>query len=145
SAKPIRQAIARQLALKEGSFTAQMRAFVEGSSESRVVVAVTFETTDQRFGGKVMQAFNSANTGVLKNNTYLERKDGVRVFLREYVSPQQNTLGAAMFVFPRLVGERPLLEADSGEVRFVSEFEKNVKLNMKYKVADMIYDGKLEY
>lgn len=147
SAKPIRQALARQISLKQrvGMFTPQLRTFVEGSMGNRVVVAVNFETTDQRFGGKVMQAFNSATTAVLRNSAYLERKDGKRIFLQDYIPPTQNTLGAAMFVFPRTVGDRPLLEADSGEVRFVSEFAKNVKLNMRYKVADMMYEGKLEY
>lgn len=28
---------------------------------------------------------------------------------------------------------------------FYSEMAKNVKLNMRFKIADMMYDGKLEY
>jgi hypothetical protein len=145
TARPIRQAIARQAELQQGVMTDGLRKFVEGDSDRRAVVAVTFEATDQRFGGKVMQAFNSAVTSTLKNNTYLERKDGRRVFLQDYVPPQGNVLGAAMFVFPRRVGERPLLDEESGEVRFVSEFSPALKLNMKFKVSDMIYFGRLEY
>ena len=146
SAKPIRQAIAREVALRDGGqLTPELRAFVDSPSDKRVVIAVTFEATDQRFGGKVMQAFNSAATGTLKNTTYLERKDGKRIFLREYFPPQQNALGAAMFVFPRTYGEGPLLTRDSGEVRFVSEFSKTLKLETKFKVSEMIYDGRLEY
>ncbi|MDT7605259.1 MAG: hypothetical protein QOF61_3256 [Acidobacteriota bacterium] len=146
SARPIRQALARQAALRQGgALTPQIKAFAESGSAQQVVIAVTFDSTDQRYGGKVMQAFNSAVTAALKNSTYLERKDGKRVFLEQYIPPTQNTLGAALFVFPRVVGERPLLSLDSGEVRFVAEFSDGPKLNMKYKVSEMIYDGKLEY
>jgi hypothetical protein len=146
SARPVRQALAREAALRQGgAITPQLKAFAENSSSQQVVISVTFDTTDQRYGGKVMQAFNSGATGVLQNRTYLERKDGKRIFLQQYIPPTQNSLGAALFIFPRTVGELPLLTLDSGEVRFVSEFSDSLKLNMKYKVADMIFDGKLEY
>jgi hypothetical protein len=146
SAKPIRQAIAREVALRgDGKLTPALQAFVDSPSDKRAVIAVTFESTDQRFGGKVMQAFNSAITSTLKNTTYLERKDGQRIFLADYVPPQQNALGAAMFVFPRTHREGPLLEPGGGDVRFVSEFSKTLKLDMKFKVSEMIYDGRLEY
>ncbi len=145
SARPIRQALARQIALESGQWNEQLRAFAEGSTENRAVVAVWFESTDQRFSNRVMQIFNAAITAVLKNNTYLERKDGKRIFLQEYVSPQRNTLGAALFIFPRVIDEQPLLTPQNGDVRFVCEFNKDLKLNMKYKLADMLYDGKLEY
>jgi hypothetical protein len=145
SAKPIRQALARQIMLVSGQTSEQLRGFVEGSTEERAVIAVAFESGDQRFTGRVMQAFNSANTDVLKNKTYLERKDGKRIFLQEYVPPQQNALRSALFVFPRMVDGRPLLTPEISDVRFVAEFNKDLKLNMKYKVADMMYDGVLEY
>lgn len=145
SARPIRQALARQITLESGQWNEQLRAFAEGSTENRAVVAVWFESTDQRFSNRVMQVFNGSITAVLKNSTYLERKDGQRIFLQEYLSPQHNTLGAALFIFPRTVNERPLLLPESGDVRFVCEFNKDLKLNMKYKLADMMYDGKLEY
>lgn len=146
SAKPIRQAMAREVSLQgDGKITPQLKAFVDSPSGRRTVIAVTFEATDQRFGGKVMQAFNSAVTSSLKNQTYLERKDGQRIFLAEYVPPQGNALAAAMFVFPRMHGEGPLLTPDAGEVRFVSEMTKAIKLDMKFKVSEMIYNGRLEY
>ena len=146
SAKPIRQAMARDVALRgDGRLTPALRAFVDSPSDKRTVIAVTFEASDQRFGGKVMQAFNSAITSSLKNATYLERKDGQRIFLSEYIPPQHNALGAAMFVFPRTYREGPLLTPESGDVRFFSEFSKTLKLDMKFKVSEMIYDGRLEY
>jgi hypothetical protein len=146
SAKPIRQAMAREVALEQGgAVTDALRAFVESPSEKRIVIAVTFDASDQRFGGKVMQAFNSAVAGTLKNTTYLERRDGQRVFLNDYVPPQGNSLGAAMFIFPRTHREGPVLTPESGDVRFVSELTKKLKLDMKFKVSSMIYDGRLEY
>lgn len=176
SARPVRQALARQTELDSGSMNEQLRFFAEGPSEKRAVVAVSFESSDQRFGSKVMQGFNSANTAVLKNSTYLERKDGKRIFLQEYVSPQQNRLGVALFIFPRVVDEQPLLTAESGSVRFHSEYENRTaldealnpagqansrqssqrssnqserlykfKLDVRFKVAEMIYNGQLEY
>lgn len=146
SARPVRRALVRQAALDHGgALSPQLRAFADGDTDQHVVIAVTFEASDQRYGNRVMQAFNGATAATLKNLTYLERKDGGRVFLADYVPPTKNTLGAALFIFPRVVREQPLLSADSGEVRFVSDFEKNFKLNMRYRVADMMYEGKLEY
>ena len=146
SARPVRQALARQAALRQGgAITPQIKAFAESTSAQQVVVAVTFESTDQRYSARVMQDFNSAVTASLHNGTYLERADGKRIFLQEYIPPTQNSLAAALFIFPRVVGELPLLSRDSGEVRFVSEFSNSLKLNMKYKVSDMIFDGRLEY
>jgi hypothetical protein len=145
SSRPVRRAMARQVALSQGQLTDQLRHFADGPSDKRTVIAVTFEASDQRFGGKVLQAFNSATAATLRNSTYLERGDGTRVFLQEYIPPTGNTLGAALFVFPRNVGELPLLLPDSGDVRFSSELSRALKLNMKFKVSDMIYEGRLEY
>jgi hypothetical protein len=146
SSRPIRRAMAREVALSNGGrLTDQLVQFADGPSEKRAVIAVTFEANDQRFGGKVMQAFNAATAATLKNSTYLELKDGKRVFLQDYIPPTGNRLGAAMFVFPRSLGERPLLSPDSGDVRFFSEFSRALKLDMKFKVSDMIYEGRLEY
>src|SRR5437763_4329675 len=179
SAKPIREALVRQEQLTTGKISDKLKFFAEGPSYTRIVIAVTIEASDQRFGAKVMQALSSANTGVLKNNTYIELKGGKRVFLQQYVAPQDNVLGAAMFIFPRNAEGRPLITADVMGVRFHSEYENKLaldnamnppgqvsaprqgmslsrvdnqgenpfkfKLDMKFKVTDMIYHGELEY
>jgi hypothetical protein len=179
SAKPIREALVRQEQLTTGKISEQLRFFAEGPSYTRIVIAVTFEASDQRFGNRVMQAFRSANLSVLQNSTYLELKDGKRIFLQQYVAPQDNVLGAAMFVFPRNAEGRPLLIADALSVRFHSEYENQgardnamnppgqvgnprqpvsnsrvanqgespfkFRLDMKFKVPDMIYHDELEY
>jgi hypothetical protein len=90
-----------------------------------------------------MQEINSAVAGTLKNNTYLERRDGKRLFLMEYKAPISDGLGAK-FVFPRMIDGEPFITPDSGEVRFFSEMGKNVKLNMRFKISDMTFEGRFE-
>jgi hypothetical protein len=108
------------------------------------VVAVTVTSNDPRWSGPVMQAINSATSDTLKNNAYLERQNGKRLFLTQYIPPIADNLGAK-FIFPRLVDGEPFLKANSGSVRFFAQFNDSFKLNMTYKVSDMIFDQKLEY
>jgi hypothetical protein len=180
SAKPIREALVRLEQLTSGKMNDQLRLFAEGASNTGIVIAVTFETADQRYDGRLMQAFSSPDMAVLQNNTYLELKDGTRVFIQQYVPPQENNLGAALFVFPRNAQSRPLLTAATTGVRFHSEYENKTaldsavnppgqtsnprqnnnspsresnqpnspfkfKLDMKFKVPEMVYNGELEY
>ena len=147
SAKPIRQAFMRLTESQQKTPNQQnydrLKNFVESSPGDWIVLGVTFESTDQRYSGDAMQAFNSATTALLKNKTYLEVTGGKRVFLEKYVIPQPNNLGAS-FIFPRSVDGKPFITPEVNEVRFYSEIG-NLKLNMRFKVADMMYDGKLEY
>ena len=148
SARPVRQAFVRMIQLQQKNLEAdvieRMNNFAEMPSTNSIIVAVTIEGSDKRSLGKVMQIINSAVTGTLKNTTYLERSDGHRLFLEEYVVPGKDGFGAR-FIFPRMVNERPFLTPEIHDVRFVSEFGSAIKLNMRFKVADMMVDGKLEY
>ena len=148
SARPVRQAFIRMIQLRqknlEPDVVTRMKNFAELESNESIIIAVTIEGSDKRSLGKVMQIIDSAATGTLKNTTYLERNDGKRLFLEEYVPPGKDGFGAR-FIFPRIVDERPFLTTDFREVRFVSEFGTEVKLNMRFKLSDMMLDGKLEY
>lgn len=148
SARPIRQAFAKMILSRQRDpddrLVSQLQAFVERDFSPYIVIAVSVEANDQRFSGPIMQAINSANTGTLKNNAYLERQDGKRLFLSEYIAPISDGLGAK-FIFPRLVDGVPFLSSTSGTVRFFAQFNDEFKLNMTYKVSDMIFDQKLEY
>lgn len=148
SARPVRQAFIRMIQLQKKDLDAdvieRMNNFAELPSADSIIVAVTIEGTDKRTLGKAMQIISSAATGTLKNTTYLERNDGKRLFLEEYVPPGKDGFGAR-FIFPRMVDERPFLTPEIQDVRFVSEFGPTIKLNMRFKVADMMLDGKLEY
>ena len=148
SSRPVRQALAKTILAAErepnDQLVKQLQSFVERDFSQYIVIAVTVTSTDGRFSGPIMQAINSATTGTLKNTTYLERQDGRRLFLSQYLAPIPDNLGAK-FIFPRLVEGQPFLSSGSGTVRFYAEFNDSFKLNMRYKVVDMIYDQKLEY
>ncbi|MBS1789531.1 MAG: hypothetical protein JST85_17535 [Acidobacteria bacterium] len=144
SAKPIRQAFARRVMMNNPQLTEQLKQFADQTSDQYIVVAVDYDSNDRRFSGPAMQAFNSANPGQLKTNTYLEIKDGKRVFLNQYMQPTNDGMGAK-FVFPRMVEGKPFITAESGYIRFYSELSPNIKLNMRFKIADMNYNEKLEF
>ncbi len=91
----------------------------------------------------VMRAFSAATTEALKENVYLERKDGKKLYLMEYRAPVEDGMGAK-FVFPRKFEGQPFL-SENDSVRFVAQMNEKMKLNTRYKVSDMLYDGKLEY
>jgi len=150
SARPIRMALVRLIELEMKSPNLQasegLKKFAEAQSPDSIIVTVAFETNDQRYGGRLLQAFNSAETSTTKNNSYLERRDGKRLFLQEYVKPGKDGFGAR-FIFPRTLDGQPFLTPESGEVRFHGE---NVGRNLfmadrRFKVSEMMYDGALEY
>jgi hypothetical protein len=146
TAKPVRQALVRLFEIQrkpDAEAMELLRSFADISPSSLIIVTVSFESPNQQAAAKMMQAFASAVTGTLKNSTYLERRDGKRLFLEEYVPPGRDGFGAR-FIFSRFVDEKPFLDQQSGEVRFYCEL-KDLKLNMKYRVSDMLYGGKLEY
>lgn len=148
SARPVRQAFMRMIQLQQKDLEPEvferMKNFAEIPASDSIIIAVTIESTDKRSLGKAMQLINSAASGTLKNTTYLERSDGKRLFLQEYSAPGRDGFGAR-FIFPRMVDEKPFLNTEAGEVRFVSEIGSMIKLNMRFKLADMMLDGKLEY
>ena len=150
SARPIRQAFAR-LALLQNPDNARAVAglmqFAEIQATKDIIISVWFDSTDQRRGGKVLQALASGETSTLRQHSYLERsKDGKRVFLQEYIKPGKSGFGAR-FVFPRIVDEQFFLTNDGGEVRFHTELgtTQEFKVDRRFKLADMLYEGRLEY
>jgi hypothetical protein len=148
SALPVRQAFLRVVELTQKNPDQEMmkglRAFVERDFREYIVVAVTFDSTDGRYSGPAGQAFASATAGSLKTKTYLEQNDGRRLFLTDYRGPINDGLGAK-FIFPRTVDDKDFLNTGSGSVRFYSEVGDQIKLNVTFKISDMMYDGKFEY
>ena len=174
SAKPVRQAISRSMELKQkGALNeqlgAQLRAFAAADFPDYVVITVLCDSDQPNMRLQEATALlNNRTTADLKNNTFLELKDGRRVFLQEYQPPRNDGLGAR-FVFPRLVDGKPLITAQSSEIHFVSDLSQgsspaggvsrsqasgatggssgsmNYLLDRRFKVAAMNYQGKLEY
>lgn len=147
SAKPIREAISRVVLLNQieprPEVIEMMQTLVDRDFSKYIVITVSYDATDGRFLAPSIKAFASARAETLRYNTYLERRDGKRIYLMDYRAPQDDGLGAK-FVFPRVVDGQEFLTAGSGTVRFFSEIS-TVKLNVKYKLSDMTFAGKLEY
>ena len=148
SAKPVRGAFARLLLLKKGevdeNLSTQLQGFVDRDFSDYVVIAVNVDSADERLAGSVMQVLTAATPEALKEKVYLERKDGKRLVLTDYRPPGPDGMGAK-FVFMRQLEGQPFLTTESDNVRFFAQLNEKMKLNVKYKVSDMMYDGKLEY
>ena len=147
SAKPVRAAFARQVLLSrpapDEALTTQLQGFIDRDFSEYIVVSVGVEVGDQKMAGAIMQAFNSATAEALQKTVYLERKDGKKHFLMDYRPPVEDGMGAK-FVFKRVVDGQPFL-SENDSVRFVAQMNEKMKLDTRYKLSNMLYDGKLEY
>jgi hypothetical protein len=140
-------ALARKIVLENNlpaDVVTKLQNFADVKADTSIIVTVLYKANDQRRENAVMQAFNSAITATLKNNVYLQRSDGKQLFLQEYVPPGKDGFGAR-FIFLPYPGEKPFIEANSGEIRFFAQFSDSLKIDRRFKVADMMYQGELEY
>ncbi|HJQ25657.1 MAG TPA: hypothetical protein VKA60_17175 [Blastocatellia bacterium] len=184
SAKPVRQAISRVMELQRkgempDALEKQLKAFAAADFPDYVIVTVTCNGSASNLLQQAQALLQKLKTLDLKNNTYLQTSGGERVFLSEYQAPRNDGFGAR-FIFPRVVGGKPVLASDSNELLFHaelgngstlngtvpnsdvltgntrpnpnlntdvrSEVAKNgFTLNTRFKVKDMMFDGKLEY
>jgi hypothetical protein len=146
SAKPIRAAFVRMVELQGAppERVAMLRTFVDRDFGDYIVVTISMDGNDQKRMGVAKTEISTVDAEALKTTTYLERKDGKRLSLMDYRAPTQDGLGAK-FVFPRMIEGKPFIEADSGEVRFSTEAGKALKITRRFKVSEMMFDGKLEY
>jgi hypothetical protein len=150
SSKPIRQAFSRIIELQQKGevsepLAKQLNGLANADFPDYAIVSVLCDSQSQ--SSKLQQAnagLYKFITAELKPNTYLQAKGGQRVFLQEYQAPRKDGLGAR-FIFPRMVDGKPILTPDSGEVVFHSELPNLVILKMRYKVKDMMFNGRLEY
>jgi len=147
TSKPVRAAVIRYIELQQpdtpADKVAERRTFVDKTFGDYIVVTLKMEGTDRTKLMPINQSLTSGNQETFKDIVYLERKDGKRVALMDYRAPGPDHLGAK-FIFPRTLDGQPFLDANSGEVRVNMEINKT-KLSRKFKVADMMYEGKLEY
>jgi len=148
TAKPVRQAFVRMIELRTPNTppdkVAERRTFVDRDFSDYVIVTLKLEGSDKKKLAPAMQLLSGADAKALKDTTYLERKDGKRLALMDYRAPSPESFGAARFIFPRNLDGKPFIDSNSGEVRVYIELGK-AKVIRRFKVADMMYDGKLEY
>jgi hypothetical protein len=149
SAKPVRQAISHLMEIKNGEkistqLSARLKAFAAADFPDYIVITVTTES--DKASGLLQQtqaSFQKLTTNELKNNTYL-LAGGQRVFIKEYQPPGNDGFGAR-YIFPRLVDGKPFITPETGDILFHSEPAGSTVLTMRYKVKEMMFDGKLEY
>jgi hypothetical protein len=150
SAKPIRQAISRLVEIKQKGemnkqLEGQLKALAAADFPDYIIITVITDSTESGTRmGAAATLLDNVTSAELKNGTYLSI-GGQRLFLQEYQPPRKDGLGAR-FVFPRMVDGKPFISLDSGEVLFHSDIIiANVELNMRFKIKDMVFAGKLEY
>jgi hypothetical protein len=150
TARPVREAIVRMLAIRRKEepgtpVSAALQKFIDSNSSDQIILAVVCDapkvTTSFQKARSLLQNLTTAE---LKPNTFLHVKGGPSVPLEEYQPPRPDGLGAR-FIFPRAIAGKPVITAENGEVRFYSELGDKFTLNRKFRVKEMIYQGKLEY
>jgi hypothetical protein len=150
SAKPIRQALTRMVEVKQkqpisNELSAHLKSLSEGEFTDFIIITLSCDS--QQTGSNVQEAvglLRTRGTAALKNNTFLEVKGGKRLFLQEYQAPREDGLGAR-FIFPRLVDGKPFITPESEEIHFFTELSGTYRIDRRFKLKDMIYEGKLEY
>jgi hypothetical protein len=148
TAKPIREAFSRIVVLNQASpnpdLSQQLQGFIDRDFSDYIIVAVTLETNDKRMGGTVLQTLNNTSVEALKDNAFLERKDGKRVALQDYRAPSTDGMGAK-FIFPRKLDGEPFVVDPKDNLRFVAQFNDKIKISARYKLSEMFYNGNVEY
>jgi len=146
----------------------KMNAWANLPADDRIIVTVSYDGAPS-FVSRVSPTFRSATASDIKNSVYLERDDGKRVLLTDYTPPGKDLFGAR-FTFPRTIDGQPFLKPDAGTIRFHAEYQPMIpdapnvtqssrqgstanrpagpyklKLDAKFKVGEMTYNGELEY
>ena len=94
-------------------------------------------------GEMLTKAFTGATPKRLKKPSILSVKMARNYSLMEYRAPAGDGMGAK-FIFKRVVDGQPFLSANDN-VKFVAQFNEKMKVATRYKLSEMMYDGKLEY
>lgn len=140
TATPVRMALARLAILGGKLDNEKARDYLEQSEfPGKVVVVVEAEV---QAGADVL---NRANPDFLRENAFLLLKHSQRkVGLQQYVSPLQYGGGEAFFVFPREEEGRTLITLEEKEVRFICQINRDARIERKFKLDKMVFDGVLE-
>ena len=148
TAKPIREAFSRMVVLNHENanpeLAQQLQGFIDRDFSEYIIVAVTPETNDKKIGGSLIQVLNSTSVESLKENVFLERKDGTRLKLQDYRAPSSDGMGAK-FIFPRKVNGESFIVDPKDNLHFVAQFNDKLKISVRYKLSEMSYNGSMEY
>jgi len=75
--------------------------------------------------------------------TCLQTKTQKKIQLLDYLPPTRDNKKVAFFIFPREEDGKPLLTLEDKEVAFFIQLG-NLNLKCKFKLKDMVVNGKLE-
>lgn len=140
SAKPVRMALARLGMLNGSVDPAAARQLVEDSPFADLIaISLAVESSQE------MIDLDALSTGDLQDATFLELKQSKRrITLQEYVPPSQSGNGLPLFLFPRSEDGRPLVTLAEKQVKFISRLSEDLKVEQKFKLKRMVFDGQLE-
>ena len=155
SALPIRQAYVRitQLMNNYDSKTAEEKAVIDARLSpaltrdfSKVImVALEYAGSDPESLRNTKTWLEQAKADHLKQSCYLISDRLGRVTLEEYYQPSADGTGAK-FVFPSMVGDKPVVAPEDKEITFDFWFEPiGERVLIRFKVKELIYGGELAY
>lgn len=134
SALPWKQARIRYAQLKEQALdVTQIDRFL---NDPEKYIRIIITTNDP-------QIFLSAEKTEIAMETYLETELRGRIKLLDYIPPTRENMMPPIFIFPRIKNDTPLITLEDEEVTFFTRFS-NVTLKCKFKLKDMVFQGKLE-
>lgn len=147
TAKPIRSAFARMVTLQQSGNTdveSQLQAFVDRDFGEYLVVSLNIEADDPRRTQAIMAGLGKLDKEAIKSKVSLENADGAIAEFIDVRPPVDDGMGIKL-VFSRKLNGQPLLSQGQGPARFTFELMPKKKVSVKFKVEDMIHDGKIEY
>ena len=150
SSKPVREAFSRliELQMKDRMtepVRAQLKGLVEAEFGEHIVITVFPESSQAtKKLNEAMAVLQRTQLAEFKNNTYISVKGQERLYLIDYQPPGKDGFGAK-FIFPRNVNGEPYITPGGSEIFFRTELGGVVDISVRFKVKDMMYNGKLEY
>ena len=142
SAKPVRMALARLSLLYRRRDHRQAKELVQRRpfGDQYIVVAVSGAQ-----GENHRRELDQTSLRQLGNHTHLALKaSGRRIELERYVPPREAGGAAGFFLFSRTRDGKDQVTLKEKEVRFVSQLGWRTRLDRKFKLKDMVFDGILE-
>ena len=152
SARPNRMAFGmRALRLNPNLSMDQITPFATAPSQDAILsITIDANESGQRYARQYYGALSQLDRATVFEQTELTTKSGKRIPLSDFRADARDGTGVK-FIFPRTLEDgRPMLEASDQEVRFrfvtkISQGRDTLRLNVRFKLKDMIYQGALEY
>ena len=142
SAKPVRQAIVRQMQFaqkydslppeQKQEFDKKADSFLSADLSKAVVVYVTYSTNNPDNDRDMARYWQSQTADLLKNSVYLSNTKGEKAYLSNFVA-EPGAGRSFQFIFPREVDGKPLLNGMQ---------DKSLKLDFAYPIVGRIGDGR---